>query len=169
MESHNGLDIEQDLDHYRRSEKLKKIMLLVLGIILLAVLAGAAGHGPLSYKEEVSTDKMLSAKFYSVVRYRSQSELKLHVNTAASNISDTLLEVSFPSRYVDMFTVESILPEPDRMELDKDMIVFCFKVRAPAPTQEIIFKMRPRHTLTTAEGVMTAGNSSVRISQFILP
>lgn len=169
MESHNGLDIEQDLGHYHRSEKLKKIMLLVLGIILIAVLAGAAGRGPLTYKQEISSDSMLSATFYSVIRYSSESELKLQVNTAASNTSDTLLEVTFPSGYIDMFSIESILPEPDRVELDKDMIVFCFKVRDPAPTQEILFKMRARQTLTTAEGMMSAGNSSVRISQFILP
>lgn len=169
MRSHNGLDIDQDIDHFHRSEKLKKIMLLVLGIILLAVLAGAAGRGPLSYKEAVSSDKALSVKFYNVIRYESESELKVQVNTAAARISDTLLEISLPAHYMSMFSVESILPEPDHAALSKDMMVFTFRVREPAPTQEIVFKLRARHTLTTAEGSMRAGKSSVKIRQFILP
>jgi hypothetical protein len=169
MKEVNGLQIDQDVEHYRRSHKRKVAVLWLFLVFILAVLAGATGKGPVSDEElrnDATGEKIETQRF---IRYQSPIALTILANTSIAG-NDSLFDIAISTSYLQQFSIESILPEPVTTAAGGDNYVFSFKVIKGQRGQPIIFHIKPEQAMKNVKGeVMLEDGATFTISQYIYP
>lgn len=170
MEEHKGIHIDQDIEHNKRSHKRRIFGMWMFALFLLLVMAGLTGHGLLSDKKMTDpvTGETLETQKY--IRYESPVDLIVHANTSASEAGDSLFDISLPSSYLENFTIESILPQPEITESSNDRMVFRFRISKGASQQLVIFHMRADKMLRHVTGEMILeSKGKFFLSHYIYP
>ena len=169
MEKKGSLEIQQDMKFNDGAHKVKLVGKLLLLLIIIAVLVGFTGYGPVSkYKTgDARAGVVITTQQY--VRYESPLEVEMRVNTVLLGV-DSVLDISFPGSYIDDIKVESIVPEPDHTVISNDRIVFRFAIKDPGEEQRILFYLRPKGLFKSVEATVTIGERmEAHLEHFIYP
>ena len=165
---YNGdLEIETDIAHQRKTWRYKRIGWVIMSIILLSVLIGFTGGGPLSTKKISSGTTNI--EYESITRYKRITPLKIHLNTQMVSAADSTVKISINRVFLDRMEIDCIIPEPESSEVATDAVIFNFKVAEFDPENFIVFYFNPDYIGSTSLIVKAGNEQPYDLSQFIYP
>lgn len=169
MEKESSLEIQQDSKFNDQAHKVKLGGKIVLVLIMIAVMVGLTGKGPVSRytSGDAKSGVVVTTQHYT--RYESPMEIEMLLNTKLLGV-DSVLDISFPASYMDDIKIESILPEPDQTIISNNRIVFHFVVKSAGEAQRIIFYLRPRSIFHSVEATVKIEEKvEAHLKHFIYP
>ncbi|HEX6995177.1 MAG TPA: hypothetical protein VF339_13615 [Gammaproteobacteria bacterium] len=152
----------------RRSWLVERAAWILLGAILVAALLGVfGGGGPAASTDRVSEDGNLSMQYDRFSRIEAPTRLRVVVTPPVE--AGTTLRLWLAREYVEALEIESILPEPSRVEAASDRYVFEFPLTAAGETSTILFRVEPREAWHVEGRLGIDGGSELRFDQFVYP
>ncbi len=157
-----------DLDSNQRFEKgwngLQTAIEVIVGLIVVAGLAGLLGTGPLSARKGAFDKVPLVIDYQGIVRRTVQTQMT--IKTTAPLASDTL-EIELPNELTDEIDVVSTSPRSTAMRAERDGIVYVFALGA-SRLGTITFSMKPRIP-GFIDGVIRSGGAQAPLKALVLP
>jgi hypothetical protein len=135
----HDLEIDQDLTYLRRSWRVQRAGWLAMAVVLALALAGLLGSGPLS-RREVGVPGLLQVEYERFARYEAPQTLTVRVDPAATHTGEIRLWVD--RRYLEHARIETITPEPSRVESAADRLVYVFAMNRPGEPATIAFGLQ---------------------------
>lgn len=153
------LEIDEHLPMQERGWKMQTIgMYFILAIVLTASI-GLFGDGPMSKRINENIATVEYERFY---RFQSRMELKVQID----NTNDPKgLAVKFPSKYLEHFQVDSVLPEPEKTTFNGDHIQYQFNGKGNIM---ITFYLIPQR-IGRIDGSIEINNNRFVLNHFIFP
>ena len=127
-----------DLSHERAVWKIEHWGWSVFAAILLAALIGVFGEGPLARARAENTQ--LAVEYDRFVRYQAPSHFKIHLRNTSPNSMPAL---SIARDFLERVEVTHISPEPQRVRLTKDALIYIFDVARTNEDTTIAVQFRP--------------------------
>lgn len=129
------LQIEEDMDFQRKEWRAERVgWVLMAAIILLALLGFFGGYGPLTQATAGEANSTLWLDYERFNRFRAPSNLTVYVNTEVNESGE--IQFWIDREYLSKFQVESISPQPDRVEIEQDRLTYTFiAAQADLPIQ----------------------------------
>lgn len=156
------IEINEESEHRKRSEKVRAIGRILMALLLLAALAGAFGGGPLS--EGVVESAGLRLEYQRVARFNSPEKFKIQVPPAADKI-----RLHVDSALLEIIDIERIDPEPKEMELAPDGQIWEFPVQTTNAPISISINYRPDAFGRAAGKFEIEGRGFLSFKQFYFP
>jgi hypothetical protein len=161
------LEIDQDLAYLRRSWRVQRAGWLGMGVVLVLALAGLFGSGPLS-RHEVSIPGLLHVEYQRFARYEAPQALTVRVDPAATQAGEVRLWVD--RGYLEATRIETITPEPTRVEAAADRLVYVFAMNRPGEPATIAFALQAARFGPVAGRVGVEGaEATVTFRQLVYP
>ena len=177
------LDLESFQHECRRRREwiAEKIGWAVIALLLLAALAGLAGHGPLNSAHQSSGDGRLAVDYQPIERYQSPTELRIRFQSQSRETR--LIRVGFSREFAEATAPDKVIPEPASVELQPHRVIYTFQILSPAGEETIIYRYkhiargRLRYAIwledaaevNAAEVNTEVGAAAVSVSQFVYP
>lgn len=158
-----GLELSEDLRQQRREWRMQRIIWPILYLLLLAIIFGLIGKGPLSETEAGKAGDDLHLKYQRFLRHDAPDKLELTMQAT----SDTV-RVAFDSEYIRKIEIERIKPTPERVISSADSMIFVFHGRASTPVHaELYFK--PERVGFLRAWVALGNQPRLEFTQFVYP
>lgn len=161
------LEISQDLQFQRREWVVQRVGWLVMTALLVAALAGLFGTGPLSKTTAGDQASPLQAEYYRFWRMASPMPLRLRIAPSLAGQGEVGVWVS--RAYLEAMRVESITPEPARVEAGTDHFVYVFRLKEPATVISVMFSLEPDRAGRISGQVGLNEESVLTLRHFIYP
>jgi hypothetical protein len=160
------LDDPDSLRLQSREWIAERIGWVLIAAALLAAVLGLLGPGPLSHRYASSSDGRLSVEYYSIQRHEAPAELIIRLPDVQRQ-DEIRLAVS--REFTDRITTESITPEPERIEMQGERLVY--HVAAADSGGEAVVVVRYRNTAMgrLRYEVALEDGPVVSISHFVCP
>jgi hypothetical protein len=160
------LEIDEDLDFERRSQRVERIGLVVMGLVVLAALLGLLGSGPLSHATAVGTGVALDYDRFT--RFQTDQTLTVHVAPPATGRE---VRLWLDREFLDAVRLDAVLPPALRVEAAPDRAIFVFAVAEPARPLRVTLRLQPERIgpLRGRAGLEGPAAATVRFRQFVLP
>lgn len=163
----DGLEINEDPASERRTWRVERMAWFLMMLIIAAALAGLFGSGPLSRAQAKSADGRMEIEYQRLTRYLAPATLRILMAAGAER--DELRQVWLNRDFLNSVQLESIIPEPERMEAAGGGVI-CF-FRAPPSDQPTVvsfgLKMQRIGLITGQAGLNDQTLISFR--QFVWP
>jgi hypothetical protein len=154
-----GMEIDESLDLHIRAWKIQPVAWTVIGLFVLAGLAGLFGTGLLSHvAKQQGKARIDYERFF---RFGTAMQMEF---TDESGSPRT--EIIFPTDYLSRFDVQSIVPEPIETEIMEGQIKYVFATGSAR--RKVFFHLEP-NTPGTAKGLIAVNSENIHLSQFIFP
>ena len=134
MQRVGDLEVGQDLDFQRREWAVQRLGWAVVALILVAALLGLLGPGPLSRGTAEEGPLRVGYQRFE----RKHAPTKLRIAAAPGAAPQGQLRLWLDRRYLAGVEVQQIEPEPDRVEVAGDRVVFTFEVAEPDRPSEVV-------------------------------
>jgi len=154
-----------DLTHERKVWKVEHWGWGIFGLILVAALLGIFGEGPLARAKAGRPNSVLWIDYDRFVRYQAPMVLKVHV--AAGN--NSLPALWLARDYLDRVDVEHISPEPERVKVGRDSLIYIFNVARTNEEATITFHLKPTGYGKTPVRLGLVDGPQMDFTQFIYP
>lgn len=159
------LEVDFDLGQQEREWRFERIIWALGALILLAAAFGLLGHGPYSETKAGDERSGLWARYNWVTRYQSPELISVH----AKPLGGREVSVSFTQAFVEHIDLDSIMPEPVRVELDGSRYNFVFATGASGDPSTVYFHYRPDRYGPLMTDVEASSGDRISIRQFVLP
>ena len=172
-ESSGGTDATQqprfaDLDPSERFEsgwnRLQTGVEVMVGLIVLAGLAGLLGNGPLSPRVETFGSMPLQMTYQRVLRRTAPSQIEIRTTAP---LPDDQLEVELPNALATDMDVVATSPRSAAMRAERDGIVYTFALGV-SRQGTITFTVKPR-SAGLVRSVVKSGAAEAMLRQVVLP
>jgi len=161
------LEVHQDLPFERRNWRAQRFGWAVMGLLVLAGLAGLFGRGPLASAARSSPGGALEVEYERFTRHGSPG--KLRVTVAPQALEDDTLRIRVSRSFLQGLQVETVEPPPASALVSGDYLEYSFHAEAGQPAR-ILFRVIPdQYFLRTAEVSVASGRERVRFQQFVFP
>ena len=160
-----SIEIDQDLDHARVLWRVQRLGWIAMLLVIIAGVLGVFGHGPLA-KAHASGDGF-TLDYDRFARHGATSSLVAEVEPGALRGDTARLWLS--RQYLDAVELESVVPEPERVETRGDVVLFTFLATDRSRPARITFKGRPDDYWSKSASAGIDGRGSVSFHQFIYP
>jgi hypothetical protein len=155
------LQLAEDLSFQRREWTAQRVGWVVLGLVLLAALAGLFGVGPLSNS---STERDgLRLEYERFARLHQPLSLRFHFSGDRQDSA----AVSLSRKYLAAVQIEHISPQPEKVEADVDWLIYSFSTRQGAGGAT--FHLKPEKFGTLSGEAKLARGEPLSFRQFIYP
>lgn len=161
------LEIDQDMDHERRAWAVRKAAWIAIALLILGAMAGLLGSGPLSRSEAGRRGGPLFLEFQRFGRFTAPDELIVHLGPGAARGREARIWVSRP--FLEEMEIESLVPEPDRVEAGPDRYVFVFPLVRPGAPSAFTFHLQAQTIGPLPGRVGLDGGPELSFQQFIYP
>lgn len=161
------LEISQDLNFQRREWVVQRVGWVVMAALIIAALLGVFGPGPLSNTTAGSESGPLRAEYYRFWRMASPMPLRLRLTPASQGQGEVGLWVS--REYLEAMRVESVTPEPARVEAAGDHFIYFFNVAASAATVSVIFNLEADRMGPVSGKFGVDQRAAIQLEHFIYP
>jgi hypothetical protein len=161
------LEIDQDLDFQHRSWMVQRVGWIVMPLIVLAALLGLLGPGPLSSATVGSEAGSLWLEYDRFGHYQGPMTLRFHLGVGSA--PEGMARLRLNQDYVEKIQIEQVTPEPERVEMASDGLIYTFQVAKPNQDMIITFHLRPNNFGPLTGQIGLAEAQSLRFSQFIYP
>ena len=161
-ESARSIEIDDDMPFQRRSWMLERIAWGVLGLLVLAALAGLFGSGLLS--SATANEDGLEVRYDRFMRLHGPSNLEV---TAPVEGGEVRLSIS--AGYLDDLQVNTISPEPESVEAGDDGHVYVFAASEEASELVVVFDTEPERIGRLRGEIAVEGGPQVGFTQFVYP
>jgi hypothetical protein len=161
-----GFDLTEDLEFQRRTWAAQRVGRVMMALVVLAALLGLVGTGPLS-KTSAGDGERLTVEYDRFVRRLGENRLIVKVAPGAA--AGPEVRVWIDSGYARWMEVESVTPEPERMETAADRLTLVFALARPGEGLEAVLDLRSRAFGPVRGAVGLADGPTARIAQFVYP
>jgi hypothetical protein len=144
----------------------ERIGWLVIAGLLLAAVLGLLGPGYLSHREAASADGRVRVEYYAIERSERPNVLRIH---AQPERGAEHLRLALSHTLTEEASFESIVPEPERMELEDDRIVYVFRAAEIEASGLITYRYRYEDFGWARFQINLDGGSEVEVTQFVCP
>jgi hypothetical protein len=159
-------EILQDLPFHHRQWVVQRVGWVLAAITLVLAIGGLFGDGPLSHVR--AGGPALQVEYERFIRRDSPVEIRIDVQPPSGE--EVRLAVS--RDYLHSLRIESIVPEPERVDTTAQDIVMIFRVTPAAESAHVTISATPLHAGTLRGNVRALGagtNTAVSIDQFTWP
>lgn len=132
------LQLDEDIRHQARVWRLERISWPLMLLVLIAAGAGLLGHGWLSRRQAGSAETGFTIDYQRFERHESGSVFTVHLAPEAVDGASTVLRIG--KDFLAEADITSVAPEPERIELDGDVLVYVFNTTAAG---ELLFRFTP--------------------------
>jgi hypothetical protein len=160
------IEVEEDLGFLRREWRWQRISWMAFGLIVLAGLTGAFGHGPLS-ESRLGDTATFAVDYERMLRHGAQDGLIIHIGSGLP--TDTTIQLVVSQQYIIDQQLEFIAPEPTQQTLHDDQVVLEFKRAGPRSALRIVAHVRPAAYGRVSGRVQLRGGPALSFNQFVLP
>lgn len=122
------LAVGEDLEFQRRWWRAERVIWVFLAAILLLDIAGAFGRGYLARTDRTSPDGSIHAQYERVLRFGTQSKLKLDFGPAA--VHDHKIQLWASESLASQLGSQQIVPQPSAGMPDQGGILYTFPVNS---------------------------------------
>lgn len=161
------LEISQDIRFQRREWQVQRVGWAIMAVLLVAACAGLFGPGLFSKTTAASEAGLLHAEYHRFWRMQSRMPLRVHFTPVRRNQNE--VEVSISRAYLESMRVETVVPEPERVEVGTDHFVYVFRVTEAAEAVTVIFTLEPDDAGTVSGEIRVDGGAAIRVRHFIYP
>ena len=163
----DDLEISEDLDFQRRSWCWERIGQWMVAGLVVAALAGLFGGGPLSVAREEGEAGVLRVEYPRFAR--NQSSFELHVEVARAAVKEGRVQLWIDADVAGALTFDAISPEPERVELGRQRLLYQFSVGEEGELAPIIFYATTRAIGLEGGEVGLFGGGGVPLRWFVYP
>lgn len=158
-----GLQLDEDMPLQRREWLVQRIAWAVLSALLLAIVLGLFGSGPLSHSVARTADGSVEAEYERFMRNRSPETMRLTVHPDSGAVM-----LLFDAEYLRRIEIKRIVPEPDQILFGMDAAALVFTADAPGPMR-IAIHFQPEKVGMLKGWVMQDGRPRLELGQFVFP
>lgn len=153
------MQMDADVNFQRRIWAAQRTGWLLIGIVILAALAGSFGSGPISRAS--AKDDRLEFQYERFARLQQPTQIHFSLGPQRSS------QLAVSRRYVDAVHVEQIISEPSEVAATGEWLIYRFVGAGPI---SITFTVKPEQFggLSGAAQVPGGGRSTV-FHQFVYP
>jgi hypothetical protein len=155
--------IDEDLVFQHRNWRVQRIGWAVLGLLVVAGLAGLLGPGPLSNVNARAGDR-LQVDYERFVRHGAQSEIRVTVRRPPPGH----VRIAISRDHLDQLNLERVRPSPTEVRSSGEDTVYVFG-HAGSESMQATFVIQPEELGSHVARVATEDGSSVTIRQFTYP
>lgn len=157
----------EDVRFHQKFWVVERIGWMLLLLVLAAALLGAFGDGLLSRVRVGPADRSFDASFVRFARKQAPVTLRLEVRPAAR--IDGSLTVWISSDYLERFTVNAVIPKPERVVIHDGGTEYRFAVGSSLDAAVVRFSLEADSAGHVSGAIGTSRESSVPIRQFFFP
>lgn len=161
------LEIHQHLSHERLEWRIERIGWVAMALMLLAALVGLLGPGPLSSATAGERDSELRVEYDRFGRYQAPAMLRVHLGPTATRDGKARLWLS--REYVENIELHHIDPEPERVELADDRLIYTFNVPDRTVPTVVTYHLEANKFWRMPVSVGLDGGAPLNFRQFIYP
>lgn len=161
------LEVGHDLAFQRREWTIQRVGWGVIGLVIVAALAGMTGSGPLSRANAGSERDPLRVQFSRFDRIGAPTAI--HVEIEGGAVPGEQVAVWLDNAYLDTVQIEQISPEPDSVVVGTDRMTHIFSVEEPGQPMEVMFNLRPERFGWRTGKVGLSGGPSLEFRQLVYP
>jgi hypothetical protein len=158
-----GLEIDADLRQQRREWAIQRIAWTLLYTLLLGIILGLLGRGPLSSTVVASKDGGLRLEYERFLRHRSNAVLHITLRAASDKV-----QLKLDSAYLQRIDLEQVTPDPERVIAGSDSVTFVFNTRPGASVQATV-EYFPQHVGMLHGWIGVDDGPMQAFSQFVYP
>ncbi len=157
------LEIEQDLQYQQRAWTVERIGWIAMFLIASSALLGLTGSGWLSQAKAGQASAPFWLEYDRFGRFQAPEKLRIHINKTSSTRQ---IQLSLSRQYLEGIQIQQVTPEPDRIELSSDRLIYVFNGTAPTA---ITIYMQPEQMGLLHGFVRLEGAQPLQFQQFIYP
>ena len=160
------IEIDEDLGFTRKEWHWQRIGWVIMGLLVLAGVLGAFGHGPIA-EQRIGDPQVFAIEFDRIIRHSSTSDLTIHVGPGLQ--SDSVLHLAISRSYLKSQRVEAVWPEPLHQSARGEFIVFAFERDDPSFPLQIMLQVKSNSYGSASGKVHLVGIADLEINQFAMP
>ncbi len=161
-------DAGEAIAYQRREWTAQRVGWTVMALVVLAAVLGLLGNtGPLASARVTASDGSVRLTYSRLEHHHGPSELTVEV--APAFVDEGEVRLWFDSAYVRDLGLETIVPEPDRVEVAPGRIVYVFAVAEPTGPLLIDFSYEHDGFWLQQGQLGIVGAEPVEFRQFVFP
>lgn len=153
-----------DLTHERAVWKVEHWGWATFALIILAALTGLFGQGPVARAK--AQNSQIVVEYDRFVRYQAPAHLKVHLRNGGGSSMPALW---IGREFLDRVEVERISPEPERVKLAKDGLIYIFDMAQTNESAKVTVDFKPAGYGNTRVALRLVDGSQVQFTQFFYP
>lgn len=163
-----SLQINDDMPLQRRTWIVERIGWIVMGILVLAALAGVFATGPASWAEAHDPSGQVRVEYERFQRHMAPFSLQVHI--APESVSGDTIAVRLNADLVNAIQVQKVVPEPQNAKATADGIAYTFAVLEPGKPAALHFSFLVSRTFGTVDArIGLSGRPPARFTIFVYP
>ena len=167
-ETERAFDEGRDIEYQRREWRAQRIAWVAMAAVVLAAGLGLLGNaGPLASARSEASDNSIRITFDRLVRHHAPSELTIDV--APEFVEEGEIRLWVDVAYMRAIGLESILPEPESVELEPGRVVYVFSASEPDFPLVITFFYEHDGFWSQRGRLGLVNGTPVAFSQFVFP
>lgn len=153
-----------DLTHERAVWKVEHWGWALFGLVLLSALIGVFGEGPLARAK--AQNSQLVVEYDRLVRYQAPAHLKIHIRAA---VASSMPALWIGHEFLDRVDVERISPEPERVKMAKDGLIYIFDMAQTNESAKVTIDFKPDGYGNTRVAMGLLDRPQLQFTQFFYP
>lgn len=159
-----GLEIEFSPEHERREFRVQRVAWALMGLAIVAALAGLFGPGPLSRAQAGETGGRLRAEFQRFARY--QGPLELRIFCRPENAHE--FRVSLDRSFFEHAEIREISPQPHETVSGSNYCTLAFTSEGGGE-HLVTIRFESRKVGKRSYGLRLDGGHEIEVQQFFWP
>ena len=157
------LQLDQDFRQQKIEWRIQRIAWPLLAALLVAIMLGLLGQGPLSKAQAGSADTGLTLDYHRFMRRLSPETLELQLQASSDRV-----QLRIDGAYLDAVDVEHTFPEPEAVRSGRDETVMVFQAE---PGQPVVVRLevKPKDMGTIDGWVAVDDGPRQPFSHFVYP
>lgn len=161
------LEISQDVEMQQRIWKMQRIGWGVMALVMLCIMLGLTGRGPLSHATAGASGAPLRVEYERFGRHEAPMELKIHLAPGVAR--DGKARIWFSRDYMEALALEQVSPEQEKMEVHPDRHILEFDLPQSQRPATVVLKTRPQKFGSIAGRVGIENGQTLSFAHFIYP
>lgn len=164
----HSVDRGAAIEYQRREWVAQRIGWVIMALTVLAAVLGILGDtGPLAETETEAPDGSFRVQYTRIEHHHSPSVLVVTVSPKA--VAGSEVRLWLDADYIANLSIESIIPEPESVEVGPDRVVHVFSVAEQDAPFDIVFNHEQDGYWWNQGRIGIEGGSVVELRQVVLP
>ena len=140
---------------------------VLIASILVAGGLGLIGPGIFSHRQAMSSDGRLRIEYHRIQRNEAPCELLIQFERPSADQDAIRLAIS--RAFTDATTIESLVPEPDAVEMQADRLVYTFLISGPARDGKVVLRYQNHRIGSLRYDMALDAGANLSLSHFVCP
>jgi hypothetical protein len=161
------LEVAEDLEFQRRSWIAQRAGWVIMALVVFAAVAGLFGAGPLSSAQSGASNGLIWIEYERFGRLKAPNTLRIHFAQGA--VRKGHIRIWIDRAYLQETKPERVLPEPQKVEVSGERLLYEFSAASDAGAGAISFELEPGSFGLIRGRLGLDGGDELRFRHFIFP